>query len=67
MAITYVSITKYLCILDYNVEDVRLTSLWATPFASQGLFEVFVDGEWGSFAELGMIEANIICKHLGFL
>ncbi|XP_052773299.1 deleted in malignant brain tumors 1 protein-like [Mya arenaria] len=51
---------------DYHIEDVRLTQVFAVPY--QKLFEVFVDGEWGiTSAELGKIEAQIICKYFGYL
>ncbi|XP_052771446.1 sushi, nidogen and EGF-like domain-containing protein 1 [Mya arenaria] len=51
---------------DYHIEDVRLKILWAT--FHQIVFEVFVDGEWGiTSARLGTIEAQIICKHFGYL
>ncbi|XP_052808202.1 scavenger receptor cysteine-rich type 1 protein M130-like [Mya arenaria] len=49
---------------DYNIENVLLISLF--PYG--GAFEVLVDSEWGSpSAELGLIEAQIICKHFGFV
>ncbi|WAR06967.1 MEG10-like protein, partial [Mya arenaria] len=49
---------------DYNIENIRLQLL--LPY--EGSFEVLVDGEWGSpSAELGLIEAQIICKHFGFI
>ncbi|XP_052772681.1 neurotrypsin-like [Mya arenaria] len=52
---------------DYNIEDVRFKQLRAaTP--NQGVLELFIDGELGTpSVELGMVEAQIICKHFGYL
>ena len=62
VCVLLITVTSYLWDNPYN-GMVRLTG---GNFTSEGLVEVFCNGQWGTVCGFSSDDANTVCKQLGY-